>query len=183
MSSLKVEDVLNIPGRIALSPTNLTTAYPHGGTDVGFTGDVEYAPNYTYRPFLMREGGQSAFDVVEIPQDGMLTFLARQWDPDIQARIYPTTSTQTDGSELATLPGGKKNRFIGANGIKVVYSPLDSTKPGILFYRAVPTIMNLRLVFGRNVETVTLVSMYLLKDASSRYSAIEKLENLQAVLS
>lgn len=184
MAGLKVEDVLNIPGRIALSPTDLTADFPHGGTALGFIGEAAWRPNYQYRPWLQREKGQLAFDMVEVPTNGVLVFLARQWDPDVISQIYPTTTSQTDGSELATLPGGKKNRFIGGTGLKLVYSPLDTTRPGLLVYNAIPTLSSpFELVFGRAVETVHLVTLFLLQDSSGRMTAIEKMENLQAVLS
>lgn len=182
MADLKPEDVLNIPGRIALSPTDLSAAYPHGGSAVGIIGDVVYEPNYQYRPFLMREGGKRGFDLIEVPSDGMLTVLCRQWDPEVIGSIYPASTTQTDGSELGRVTGSS-NRFIGSNGIKIAYSPLDETKKGVLFYHAIPTIMRLRLAFARNIETVHLASFYLLRDSSDRYAAVETMANLNGVLS
>ncbi len=185
MADLKVQDVLSVPGRFVVTPTDLTAAFPYGGTALGINSDVEYQPGYDYRPILLREKGLAkSVDFVERPGTGTLTFLIRQWDPDFQGIFWPTTSSQTDGSELLTIPGGKSTRLIGGNGVKLLYAPLDESKIAVLFYNAIPALAEpMNLPFGRNVETAYIATFYLMEDGSSRSVAIEKLENLDAVLS
>ena len=41
MSTGSVRDVLRVPGKLVINPTDITAAFPHGGTELGLTRDSE----------------------------------------------------------------------------------------------------------------------------------------------
>ncbi len=44
MGTTDVSQVLRVPGRLCINPTNLATAWPHGGTGLGVVGSSVLEP-------------------------------------------------------------------------------------------------------------------------------------------
>ena len=58
MATAATRNILRIPGRLCVGPTDLTTAFPHGGTALGVTRALEFRFGYrTYNATAEEFGG------------------------------------------------------------------------------------------------------------------------------
>ena len=64
MATARVRDILRIPGRLVINPTNLNSAFPHGGTELGLTRDAEMRFGITTSLVTAEEWGQAPVEAV-----------------------------------------------------------------------------------------------------------------------
>lgn len=134
--------ILRAPGRLVVSPSDLTLSYPYGGTEVGKTRLVALTRIATpFRVPCEGLGGESS-DILEPPAQFVFSCFVRGWDDDAVERFFANNFVQgaTTGHSLLREPG---LRVGGASAlgraVSLLYVPDDPVHaPACLVYRGVP---------------------------------------------
>lgn len=143
MASPDLNEVLNAPGRLVWNPTNLATAFPHGGSALGSTRQSLLQRTDVRSEIRDEAFGQEVSEVVWCGENWVMATILRQYDADAVATVFPNTSTGTvakrkivSGSTTST---NRPGLLLSANAGKLLFSPLDPDRvPAVLFYKAIP---------------------------------------------
>ena len=129
-------------GRLCHTPTNVGTAWPHGGTGMGLVSAAKlYVQSSGSRVVVAEEFGE----VVDTIQGGRSVWLAcmlRDWDADALAIHWTKTAGAVTGKPLLSIPNTNRAGKLGsALAKKLLWTPRDQTN-GIsaLFYSAIPEL-------------------------------------------
>lgn len=151
MATKNVRNVLYLPGRLAVSPTNLASDFPHGGTELGVVRDAQFRPNIRHHKIIAEEFGRPVGAVVA-SEEAVLMGVLRSWDDDMIRRLFHNTQVDSDGVRgilgRASLPaqqsGTAPNRAgydRVADAVTLVYSPRAVDQHQMLvLYNAVPLV-------------------------------------------
>lgn len=186
MATADLNQVLQVPGRLCISPTDLTTAFPHGGTALGEVYQATAMQTSSWFDVRAEEFGGIPVDSVFSGESWVFGAVLRQFDETAIGTVFPNTVTGTTTKRV-----GIKSWFDAASpvrpgtlgssrSVKLLFSPLDSDRNrAVIFYRAMPRVadtMALALAFNKRVEVpVLFVAM---PDASSRLVRIDFLKEL-----
>ena len=141
MASGDISRVIRAPGRLVVGPTNLSAAYPHGGTEVGKTRQVVLVQ--TGQPFrVISEGLGETSEILEGPTEWYLAAAMRGWDDDAVAQLFANNYTAGDPSGHAGYDE-PKSRNVGSTALGrakvLLWKPDDPIHvPSVLVYRGVP---------------------------------------------
>lgn len=147
MSAPNVANFLRLPGKLSHSPTDLSAAYPHGGTAIATV--TKLTPNLLDAPFLVRgaEFGNAVMDLVEGgPQWSVDMVLSEILDAAALAAIFPCYVVGRSGGPIlkytATTTGMRAGTSIGAAlAVVLVYTPDNADEhPWLILRRAIPSI-------------------------------------------
>lgn len=115
-------------GRIVVGPTNLTAAYPYGGTEVGLVGQCRFRP---VKQILTNTAEELGGTVVEAAIGGdaaVMSMNARGWNKDMITNLPGGSagpgSTGRLRGDVAT-SGVRSGVFL--TGMKVLHVPDDRT--------------------------------------------------------
>lgn len=137
--------ILALRGRLCKDPTDLSAAFPHGGTALGTVKDGEWRPSRRYFKVEAEEYGQ-AVETIYQGESGVLAVVSRDMDSDfLQATFSPTEEGAATGRRVlygdVKSEDSRAGRKEGDELAAVVYfSPFSDQQPGVLLYRAVPMI-------------------------------------------
>jgi hypothetical protein len=143
VASPDLNTVLNAPGRLCWNPTNLATAFPHGGTALGATHKTMLSRADRRTEIRDEAFGAEVSDVVWCGENWAIACVLRSYDNDALATVFPNTSAgATSGHKIVGGVTSSNNRpgllMSGLAG-KLLFSPLDPDRvPAVLFYKAVP---------------------------------------------
>lgn len=147
MSTALVRDVLRIPGRIVINPTNLASAFPHGGTEMGLTRDAEMRFGISTSLVTAEEWGQAPVESVYTGESAVFAAVLREWDNDAIDNIFPNTgtgATSGDRSILGRVSGGSFNRagyLLSNKSFILLFSPKAVDRhPMVLVRKAIPMV-------------------------------------------
>lgn len=133
MTTPNVRDLLYAPGRLSFGPTNVTTAYPHGGTALGLVKGVSVllGPEYdSARDILASERGNQVADNVRGPTKAVMSGFLHSYDSDLIQRLFPNTSVVVvaggTGHRLVQEPGAvRPGQRMSDVAVDLVYTPDD----------------------------------------------------------
>jgi hypothetical protein len=75
----KAIDCIRERGRVCVGPSNLSAAYPHGGTGLGLIRDIEFQPGIRNREIAAEEFGGIATEYIRLGERAALTGVLRAW--------------------------------------------------------------------------------------------------------
>lgn len=141
--------ILRVPGQICVDPTDLSTAFPHGGTALGVVSRLGWEPRIIYDEIVAQEWGGVVSKVVYAGESPMFYGILRSWDNDLMQILFRQTAAGTVSG--STTPG---NRHLIGNpdsgtprpgtlvaGRKIVFSPMSPNEhPFLILYNAKPKI-------------------------------------------
>jgi hypothetical protein len=172
MVAPNVRDIISVPGRLSFGPSNLTTAYPHGGTALGIVQDIAITLEQPTQYVLAEEYGNQKIEGIVSGEGCAIGAVLRSWDRDAITRVFKNTalgavtgkrrvaaSTQTDPSIGIRLSG---------RSIVLVFTPDDVERhPMFLMRRALPAIKETSEVAMRlDVELSLPVFFYGIRDTA-----------------
>lgn len=185
MGAANVREILLVPGSLIAAPTDLTTAHPHGGTELGLVRNIVLEFGFKGVPIPAVEWG-TVSDVIYGGEDVLLSCVIRSFDDDMVTKIFPNTAEgSTSQHRLVTFfPGdNNKNRpgyLLSNKAFKLFFSP-DSVDQhnGILLYNALPMLANTaRMDLGRNREIGIDVVFQATPDGSGQSYAIGRRQDI-----
>lgn len=175
MSAPDLANLLRVPGRLSHTPTDLSTAYPHGGTALGAVGKVDL--RLLDPPFLVtaEEIGGAPVEVIEGGARYVLDAELREFEAAALAAIFPFYAAGAKGgptlSHTATTSGQRAGLAIGsALSFVLVFTPDNPDEhPFLIFRRAVPAIQETAMLALRgNASFGIATRWYATPDSSWR---------------
>lgn len=157
-------------GRVVIGPTDLSTTYPYGGTEVGLSMGCALLP--LGRPYRVEsEGLGEATDILEADNQYVFSCILRGWDDDAVEKLLSGGFIAGGTTRHATWeePGTKTP---GASSIPraviLLYVPDDLIRnPALLAYRAIPDWTDgAELAFQRTTELGLPLAFDLLRGAT-----------------
>lgn len=176
MAGPDVTKVQRGAGRLVKDPTDLSIAFPHGGTALGVVHDVRLVPVTRVAGLLGEEYGNKRVEEYQLGRDWVATGLVRAFDDDLLSTILTSPSS---GLVLEALSAPNKGIAGSTRSVKLLFSPYDTTKyHGFLLYRAIPRpreMARINFGFGGNTWVVAFVGI---PDATGREVAIGTLADM-----
>lgn len=125
-------------GRLAYGCSNLSTAWPHGGTGLGTVGAVFLTPQRLWSAPIAEETN-AAVEVLWLGGNVTVAFTLVGWDEDATAVIFPNTAT-SNSKTVVEWPGTDLAAGAPVSTItNVVFTPWDVTNgKGWVIYKAAP---------------------------------------------
>lgn len=167
-----------VSGRLAYGCTDLSTAWPHGGTGLGLCGKVFYSPPSRYAVAEREEDG-AAEKAVYLGGRATLGCELLQVDNDAYAAVFPSSSgglTEVPGT--GTLPGQEVPTLSN-----LVFTPTNQLEhPAVVLYKAIPTIeINHAMQLSSYRPFVLRLVFVGAPDSNDRISAMDLLANIPGV--
>jgi hypothetical protein len=134
--------ILRNPGRLCVSPTSLSAAFPHGGTNLGLVRGVSLRPQQVEWVVTAEEWGEETVEVIDGGRSWVIAVALRGWDPDAVQAVLPSSTLGTSGTPLASHPGSARAGALrSAAAVKLLFSPdAPAQQPAALFHRAIPLV-------------------------------------------
>ena len=155
MATANVRNILRSPGSLCINPTDLTTAFPHGGTAIGVVRDLAFVFNMKTSETTGEEWGGVATRVFYDGEKPFIAAVLREFDDDAISNIFPNTAegtvSQTRQINMVANSGNRAGFDLTGQSFILVFSPDDvDRKNFILLHRAVPAVeetsrLNLKL--------------------------------------
>ena len=145
MGTANARLIRRVPGRLVKDPTDLSIAFPFGGTPLGITGAMEFRPAIQTTQTQDEMIGRTIQTVVTAEQP-VFAGVVRDSDPDIFKLVFLNTK---DGDQGVVVKGrafgtGASNRAgfnLRDRGFKLLFAPLAvDSEDHILMYHAVPQV-------------------------------------------
>tara|TARA_R100000963_G_C4642949_1_gene106666 strand:- start:1589 stop:2155 length:567 start_codon:yes stop_codon:yes gene_type:complete len=186
MSTAAVRDVLRIPGRLVINPTDITADFPHGGTEMGLTRDAEMRLGISTSLVTAEEWGQVPVEAVYAGESAVFAAVLREWDNDAISNIFPNTGTGTisgDRTILGRSSGGSVNRagyLLSNKSFILLFSPKAIDRhPMVIVRKAVPMVNETASLSLSLAEEFGIgVVFHAIPDSSGRLYDIGKREDL-----
>lgn len=146
-------------GRLSYGCTNLATAYPHGGVELGMVGGLYVSPQRLWEA-LPQEETNSAAEVLWLGGDVVLGGTSRDWLPAALGVIFPNTVVAT-GDRIIEWPGSLPAGSPAPTVTNLVFTPRNQAEHmGVIIYKAciLPDVnMELRLSAYNYIEVPFVV--------------------------
>lgn len=169
-------------GRWVVNPTDLATAYPHGGVEVGRSQSVVMQPLGV--PYVIESEALGApTDVLEPANRFVVSFFLRGWDDEAVEQFL------ANGQSVGSLTGragwdapGSSAPGSSALGrsVSMLFAPRDTNHaPAMLIRRGVPHWTPAsELAWSRNDELGIPITVECLPDTSGQTLTIQRLEDI-----
>ena len=172
--------VIHAPGRVVIGPTNLSNAYPHGGTEVGKTNAFAIQPQGT--PFRVEcEGLGEATDILEANNAYTAAFFLRGWDDEAVEKmtngfVVGGTSRRAIFRVPANVPGTSSS----GRAVILLYVPDDIIHvPSILIFAGIPDwTQGGELAFQRGEELGLPITVDCLRDSNNNMLDVARFTDL-----
>lgn len=187
MATKDVGRHLYVPGRLAVGVTDLTIAFPHGGTDLGSVQSIELEVTREAETLRTMEFGTEVVEVVDLGQTYTIAAALRGWDEDALNIVFPSTTelAATSGRRFVSFPGASRaGALLSASSVVLAFSPDDpETYPGVLFHRAIPlTEESATLSLALRTEGTIGVVFRAIRSVGGRAASVGLLADLDEVL-
>lgn len=181
MSAPAARAVVHAPGRLVVGPTDLTLAFPYGGTALGLSAEVTFRPGLRTRSVRAEEFGGETIEVIYAGETAVLGALVRGWDSDALQRAWLNTTAGVSGERYAEYPGtSRAGTLASSRSVVLLFAPRDEDRtPALILYRALPLVDEAAaLRFSFRDELVVGTLWQGIRDASARVYRIGRLEDL-----
>ncbi len=142
MAAPNLDNIYRSPGRLVANPTNLSAAYPHGGTELGIARDVRFEPHIGVRE-LMAEEFRHPVEVITTGIRPILAGVMRTWDDAMMSTLFYGTQTDSGGRvglkyNVVTNRAGYR---LSQKAVVLLFSPTAvNMHKHVLIYNAVPVV-------------------------------------------
>lgn len=178
--------VLRVPGRLAYGCTDLSLAWPHGGTGLGSIRQVAWVSRAVPYPVTLEAMGGEPVEYIEPGIDCWLACTLRTNDDDPISKVFRNTAAGTSSQRrVVTEPGTVRagNWMSGRAVSPLVFTPdgslhalsrstPDADAPFIILYRAIPMLReDLEIPLERTDEWAIQTTWRGIRDGSDRVYA------------
>lgn len=182
MAIARADNILRIPGRLVADPTDLTIAFPFGGTALGMASDIIFRPNAQRAEIRAEEQGGAIVDHVKNGESPQLGMFIRGFDPDMIPKVFEgsTVSTKTKEAKIAYPADAAPGTLASATGIKLLYAA-DNFEDhlSLLLYNAYALLEEVSEIrFSRKTEFGVPVLFHGIRDATNRVYQLRLMEDL-----
>jgi len=181
MASPNPNTAFMVSGRLAFGCTDLSTAWPHGGTGLGTAGGISLAVPSSYRRHVA-EGTAATWSVQYLGGDLVLGAVIESWEDDAKAVLFPNVS---DGSsqKIVEWPGSDyaPGTVVDAMALSpLVFTPISATEhPAVIVYKAMPVLDASTVLSLSSYRWLNFLTLFIgLPDATGRQGAMGLLSDL-----
>lgn len=178
MAAGAITRTLRNPGRLVVDPTDLSTTYPYGGTEVGLTNQATISVLSDEPVRVWSEGLGEVTDVLEPNKRFAFSALLRGWDHDAVETLFPrnyTAGTTSPNHAIYSEPGSRTpGQSAVGRAVILLFVPDDLLHgKAVLCYSAVPEwTPGAEVVFQRSEEVILPVVADCLRDANDNILAV-----------
>lgn len=144
MATRNPGNVRHIEGYLCVSPTDLSIAFPHGGTAIGMYREMRFKPNVIYKGLTSMSLSGQVYKTKYCGERPEVECVLRDWDPDALNMIWPNTTLGVNGKRVIDGNANETGKNRGGYEISTRYlcfSPKDlETDEMLLVYAAVPLV-------------------------------------------
>ena len=159
MASASPDSALRVPGALIAAPSDLATAFPFGGTELGLVQAVQLRREARRELIRAEEFGAEVVDVLDLGEDYLLACSLRGWDSDAWAKVYTNTSVgAASGRASPHSPGAVSAGTLRSGAaFGLLFAPEDVDRhPAVYFPRALAlTVEALSVDLNRTGEALT----------------------------
>lgn len=171
MATEDLSRIVAVPARLCVGPTDLSIPFPHGGTALGATRGLAFAPSYGFGEVPYECFGGEPGEVVYLGAKARLAAVLRGLDPDAVAAVFPNVVQGPPAKEpgqTIDYPGSvRPGAFRSGSAVALLASPEDDSAPGVYLPRAVPVVAPDALAaFQRGIFLELAVAFVALRRAS-----------------
>ena len=182
MSATDTTKVYRVPGRLAINPTDLSTAFPHGGTEIGASSQIRIITGIEEARVTAEEFSGQSVEAILGKRDFFMSCLLRQWDNDALSTLYgQDATTGASGDKVLNWPGTNRGGYqLSGRSVKLVFTADRQTEhPSLLIYKAIPLYAEFEALRLTILSELTMPAVFLgIRDASSRVAAMGLLSDL-----
>ncbi len=178
MATRDVRNVLRVPGRLIMNPTDLSIDAPHGGTELGLVRDAEFRLGIKTSVVTAEEFGVQPIEYVYAGEAAVMAAVLREFDEDAIQAIFPDTAPGMCGP-ISTISydvndDPRAGRFLSAQSFSLLFSPRSLDRhPMILLYKVIPLVEESSLLnLSLSEELGIGVMFHCIPDASGRVYSI-----------
>lgn len=183
-----VGSISKIKGSLILSPTDLTTSSPFGGTLLTPTRDIIVFCGTRSEIVTAEEWGGQAVDVLQGAEEARIAVVLRAWDASMLAAALPQSESGGTGERLWIYQPGaddddtvRPGRSLEASyGVKIAIVPRAvDRQPFVVLHNAVPSVQRTHeLRMSLNAELDLGVVWQGLPDDTGRVASIGRREDI-----
>lgn len=183
-TGIDTTDIKRTPVRLVLNPSNLSAAFPYGGTALGAASAVVTSIDQPYHEIASPERGGLA-EVVKGPVRAYIACSLREWNDTVLSTLFAEASTGgSTGEKMLIIPGSnsysRPGSLLSNRAVKILAAAYDATNwPSIYLPRAVPILARENEVrrgpFSERVFDVVFLGML---DATNRVYIEGKLADM-----
>ena len=182
--------ILRAPGRVVIDPTDLSTAYPYGGTEVGLSNlcVLEQVNSEGFQ--VKSEALGETTDILEAGTEWAFTLFLRGFDDDAVEQFFPDRYAAGGTSQHATFSVTAASATVPATpepgssalgrAVILLYVPDDLIHvPAVLIYRGIPEFPEgAQVAFQRREELGLPVVLKCVRDTNQNTLAVGRLADL-----
>lgn len=173
--------ILRAPGRLCTGPTDLSLAFPHGGTALGVMRAVAVRTGVRTISVTAEEFGGEVVEKVFGGESWMLVAILRDFDRDVLASVFPNSSVGTVSQERKlTGPGTlRPGHLLSSRAVALLFSPDAPDAPAVYLPKAIPILadgMELGLAYAEPLEV--MVGFQAIRNATKGSYQIARLQDI-----
>ena len=183
MAAPDPRSMIKVYGQLVKDPTDLTAAYPYGGTQLGMVGEVLFRPQNKSQVLTAEEWGDQVWEVVDVGTSFWLACVLRGIDDDAYAAVFLDTATG-DPSGKKTIRfrvgDGRAGTLRSTKGMKLLFVPDAPLRHRALILRdALPVLAeDAEIHLSKDEEWKVRVVFHARPDSSDRVAEIGFLKDL-----
>ncbi len=186
MAAGDLQTVRFLPGRWVKDPTDLSAAYPYGGTELGNHIEAMVMPNQVVFEVRAEEYGNILTDVVDGGRTWAVALQVRGWDDDMIETLFPSSIRGYISGKQGikeTLDTSQAGKLASNRAIKLLHVPDDTLNhEATLLYCAIP-LVDEAAEFNRQRRNETLIGMifWAVPDYNGNIYAHQRLSDISLV--
>lgn len=126
MGTPLAREVMRLAARLVATPTDLTAAYPYGGTELAAWARVEVRLYRASAELIAEEWQAMPFDTVGASSRATVSAQLRQWDADALSRLFPSGEFSTTTELLSRTATDRRGELGSARAIKLLIAARDA---------------------------------------------------------
>lgn len=145
MALVDVNKIVQVPGKLAIAPADLSLPFPHGGTSLGAVRSMLAIPGIKHKDVPYDPYGPEPGEVLYIGSRWSLVATFRGYDADAVATVFPNVTAAPSGRSSSSVkiahpgsnaPGSKRS----GSAVKLIFTADDPQHPSAIFFRAIPIV-------------------------------------------
>lgn len=173
MSTFNPRDISKIPGKLCTNPTDLSTAFPHGGVGLGVVRNIVFRPEIQYQDVIAEEYGQRV-ESFAVYQGCVLVATLQSFDAEALRNLFWNTEDGTVSSRRGvkeSSSGSVRAGFpLSTRSVVLCFSPDDTDRaPMLIIRRALPYLQeSAEVAFALNSDIAIPFGFKGIRDSSGR---------------
>jgi hypothetical protein len=175
VTTFNLRDISKIPGKLCVNPTDLSTAFPHGGTGLGVVRNIVFRPEFKYTDIRAEEFGGERVESIATSRGCILTATLQSFDSEALREMFWNTEEGTvSGKRGVREYAAASNRagfLLSSRSVVLLFSPDDTDRaPMLLIRRALPQPQeSMEGTLNLNSDIAMALAWVGIRDTSGRF--------------